>query len=450
MSTWVNRDFRPKIHYTPPYGWINDPNGLVCVNGEYHLFAQYYPYDTVWGPMHWIHATSKDLLHWQQIGIALRPDEELGAIFSGSAIACKGNVGRNGNSKDILVCMFTHHGTVEQQSIAWSEDGVHFTKFAKNPVIPNPGIRDFRDPKIFQNPVRGGWSVIIAAGDHVDFYRSNNLIDWIKTGEFGREENARPGIYECPDIFPLTAPNGEEMWVLTCSNCYPVEEGGNRMQYFLGKFDGNTFHRTVKWEAPMLFDQGFDNYAAVTFAGCRKSIQMGWAANWTYAGKLPTGEFCGQMTIARELRLADTPNGMRLASTPILPQATFTPLTSGTELPGQCFCLHIRAEGAFEARLENEKEHFLFGLDNDENFYTDRSKAGMKDFDQNFSLDLYARTKTKRLFRGTVEMTIVFDVSIVEIFADSGTYVNSTLVYPQEPYTRFRLIGAQAEIAPLA
>lgn len=451
MSTWTKRNFRPKMHYTPPFGWINDPNGLVYVGGEYHLFAQYYPYDTCWGPMHWFHAKSKDLLHWKQLGVAIRPDEELGLIFSGSAVVDEGNTsGLGDGTRDPMICMFTHHGKCEQQSIAWSTDYIHFTKYEGNPVIKNPGIPDFRDPKVFKNPVRGGWSVVVAAGDHVEYYASKNLIDWEKTGEFGKEENARPGVYECPDLFPLQAPDGSEMWILTCSNCYAAEEGGNRSQYFLGKFDGDTFHRTVVWNEPVMFDQGYDNYAAVTFAGADRALQMGWGTSWIYAKDEPSSEFCGQMTLARELALVETPAGLRMAATPVLPDAEYGPAGQEVPLPGETFAARICAPGAFEAMLENDEgERFCFGLDQQGRFYTDRTHAGLSDFHPLFASALYAQTHTQRLCMGEVEMKLVFDRCLTELFADGGVYVHSALVYPQVPYTRLRLRGATAQVAAL-
>ena len=125
--------------------------------------------------MHWLHATSKDLLHWDELGIALAPDE-LGQIFSGSVVVDEGNTARFGEGA--LVAMYTSHGECEQQSIAAAPDGVNFVKYGDNLVIPNPGLSDFRDPKLFKNPVLGGWGCVIAAGDRVLFYHSDDLKCW--------------------------------------------------------------------------------------------------------------------------------------------------------------------------------------------------------------------------------------------------------------------------------
>ena len=156
-------DYRPKIHFSPEEGWMNDPNGMVYVDGVYHFFYQKYPYDTSWGPMHWGHATSRDLIHWEHQPIALYPDE-LGFIFSGSAVYDTQNsseYGTNENPPIIAIYTSHHKDGLEQQSIAYSNDkGRHFEKSYLNPVIKNPGISDFRDPKAFWNPVRRCWSLV--------------------------------------------------------------------------------------------------------------------------------------------------------------------------------------------------------------------------------------------------------------------------------------------------
>ena len=210
MSTPAPRDFRPALHYTPQSWWINDPNGLVYAKGQYHLFAQYY-HEPVWGPMHWAHAVSRDLLHWEHLPIALAPDD-LGAVFSGSAVFDQNNtsgLGREGQAP--LVALYTSHGDFEQQSLAYSLDGVHFEKYSGNPVIPNQERADFRDPKVFWNPVKSCWSLVLAAGDHVEFFASPDLLHWTKTGRFGPQGNYSEGVWECPDLFPLAAPDGREV-----------------------------------------------------------------------------------------------------------------------------------------------------------------------------------------------------------------------------------------------
>lgn len=441
MSTQSNRDFRPKYHYAPPAGWINDPNGLTYENGVWHLFAQHYPHDTVWGPMHWIHATSNDLLHWEDKGVALAPDP-LGMIFSGSAVIDKGNTSGLGKERDPMIAMYTSHGDHEQQSIAFSEDRIHFTPYAGNPVIANDSQPDFRDPKVFRNDILNCWTVVIAAGDHVEFHASKDLIHWEKTGEFGSEENTLGGVFECPDLFPLTAPDGSKLWMLIASMALPGEFGGSRTQYFLGQFDGKTFTETVVSPKAKLIDTGYDNYAAVSFSGTEAPLIIGWGTSWCYADKEPTNEFSGLMTYARHVELVDTDEGLRIASVPVTPKFALTPAEGKTALPGEVFSAHIEAEGAFTLTLSNAKgEALRVSLDNQHRFIVDRTNAGLRDFSETYSSGLMSVTVTPRLIHGKVSLDLYFDRMIAEIFADDGTFTNTQLVFPTEPYTEAAVIG---------
>ncbi|NLG24313.1 MAG: glycoside hydrolase family 32 protein [Clostridiales bacterium] len=452
MSTQGAREYRPKIHYSPETGWINDPNGLVHEAGTYHLFAQHYPHDTRWGPMHWIHATSEDLLHWQPRGIALSPDEKLGLIFSGSAIIDAGNTSGLGDGVDPMIAVFTHHGETAQQSIASSSDRIAFTQYAGNPVIPNPGLKDFRDPKVFRNDLLNCWSMVLAAGDRVEFYASDDLIAWRKTGEFGAAENLAGGVFECPDLFPLAAPDGSTHWALIASMTGPAEQGGSRTQYFLGEFDGRAFRQHRSFGEVRRIDAGYDNYAAVSFNGAPERLMMGWAASWVYAADTPTGPYCGSMTLARRPMLIDAGRGLRLAFAPVLPAAPgLYPIGSGAALPGETFHLTLRAAGAFEARLVNDRGECLrFGLA-DGQLYVDRSRAGERAFNRFYDSDLYQATRRPREGDGAMEMELVFDVCIAELFAPREGYAHTALVYPTRPYAWLELDGdASCAIRPLA
>ena len=252
MSTKAPRDFRPALHYTPKKGWINDPNGLVYARGKYHLFAQYGP-EPHWGDIHWSHAESPDLLHWRDLPNAIAPDG-LGMAFSGSAVYDEENVSGLGTPDNPpIIAMYTSHGEQEQQSIAYSLDGESFIKYPGNPVIHNTEKPDFRDPKVFKNP-KGGWTVVLAAGDHVEFYGSEDLLHWQKTGSFGPDGNYSKGVWECPDLFPL-ALGGREVWVLLVSMGACPENLGSRTQYFLGNFDGETFTCDGSFNKPEFIDR---------------------------------------------------------------------------------------------------------------------------------------------------------------------------------------------------
>ncbi len=448
MSKKGIRDFRPKLHFTTNEGWINDPNGLVYENGNYHLFYQFYPNDTKWGPMHWGHAISQDLIKWTHLPIALAPDN-LGYIFSGSAVYDRENTsGFASFGKPPIVAMFTHSGETQQQSIAYSIDGINFTKYENNPVIKNPGIKDFRDPKVFFNPVRNSWSCVVAAGDRVHFYASPNLIDWVKTGEFGPEGNLCPGIWECPDLFPLKAPNGDEVWVLVVSMTIPLEKGGPKIQYFLGTFDGDTFICDRPFDDIEWIDPGFDHYAAMSFYSreLQDRIIIGWGSNWGYAEDTPTNEYCGIMTLPRKLSLIDTPKGIRLSSMPFetLGKLMSAPvkIDSQKDLASEVFGLRIEGHDEFFVILSNdEDEKLVFGVNKENEIFMDRSQAGDNTFSEIFASQFFSKLEKQRLFSGFVTMEAIFDRSVLEVFADKGTFACTQLVYPRRPYNKVTIVG---------
>ena len=245
-----HEQYRPQLHFSPKAHWTNDPNGMIYFKGTYHLFFQYYPGGTTWGPMHWGHATSKDLVHWKEQPIALYPDS-LGYIFSGSAVADSNNTSGFGkNGKIPLVAIFTHHDPkgekagkddFQNESLAYSLDnGETWTKYAGNPVLKNSGIRDFRDPKVMWYVKEKKWVMTLATKDHITFYSSPDLKNWKKESEFGKEAGAHGGVWECPDLFPLSL-NGKSYWVLIVNLNPGGPNGGSATQYFIGQFDGKSF-----------------------------------------------------------------------------------------------------------------------------------------------------------------------------------------------------------------
>lgn len=433
MATDGARSYRPRYHYTPEKGWINDPNGLVFDGTKYHLFAQHYPDDTKWGPMHWAHAVSDDLLHWEHLPIALYPDR-LGMCFSGSACVKDGK----------LALMYTSHGECEQQSVAFSEDGVTFVPYVGNPVIPNPGLPDYRDPKLFWNEARGCYGVAVAAGDHVEFFASDDLVNWKETGRFS-DQTRVTGIHECPDVFPLIAPDGSVCHVMIASMIPP--EGGNRTQYVLGTFDGDAYRITRPFDAPEWIDAGWDDYAPVTFWGSPKPILMGWASNWRYCDRLPTGDYAGLMTLPRELGLMETDEGLYLTQKPLVGGVTGKFETTD-RLPGESFRIRLRADGEFRIALANEQgERLEFRLEDGE-FCVDRTKSGECGAAGEILTD-FGTARKRRLVRGSVEADLIFDVCILEAFADGGSYAATTSAYPTAPYTRIEATGCEYEVAAL-
>ena len=290
---------------------MNDPNGLVFADGVYHLFFQYHPDGLTWGPMHWGHATSRDLRHWDEQPIALYPDD-LGMIFSGSiVIDCDNTSGLGRDGKAAWVAIFTHHdplkekagGNVHQyQSIAFSvDDGASWTKYTGNPVLPNPGIKDFRDPKIFWYDDTQRWIMSLAAGDRILFYSSPDLKNWVLESEFDGFDIATGNVVECPDLVALDF-EGRKRWVLIVSFVSGAPNGGSGTRYVVGDFDGYRFvaeHVDVRW-----LDHGPDNYAGVTFHNTGDQVLLlGWMSNWLYAQAVPTAPWRSAMTLPRELSL---------------------------------------------------------------------------------------------------------------------------------------------------
>lgn len=407
-------------HFTPPKGWMNDPNGLVYIDGVYHLFYQHYPHDIVWGPMHWGHATSTDLLHWEHQPIAIYPTEEE-YIFSGSCVYDRDNVSGLGTKEQPpLLAVYTGHNPVtgeEQQCVAYSTDFVNFTKYEGNPVIKNSKEdaafkKDFRDPKVFPNPVKGGFSMVLAAGHQLEFYHSFNLLSWQKTGTFAPKDGFTE-ICECPDCFPLETEEGTK-WILNLSLTSHV------MPYYVGKFDGNTFVEEYGEnfediaETPLI-DYGMDNYAMVSFAESPEPLLLGWGESWDYVSQTPAKEYRGKMTMARQASLIKTEQGWRLKFAPVGEVAEDDRLQIALR-PGEGFSLETPSRG-----------NILLSVTESE-IIVDRSNAG----DMRFSTWLTEhglRHLAKRILSGECSITVVKDNGYFEIFADDGFLVFSVMTY---------------------
>lgn len=390
--------YRPKMHFTPETGWMNDPNGLIYENGRYHLFYQYYPHDVVWGPMHWGHAVSEDLTHWEHLPIALYPDHN-GLAFSGSAVLHEGKI----------ALVYTSHGKTEQQSVAFSEDNVHFTPYEGNPVIPNTTLPDFRDPKAFADPA-GGYSLILAAGDRAMFYHSADLIHWDKTGEFGPFALFDDCVWECPCLQPVG-----DKWVLITSIGKVEDKPLHDMYYWIGRWENGTF--TAETE-PEIVDFGRDDYAGVTFANAPQPTFLAWASQWSYANQVPTAQegFRSQMTFARELALVHTPAGLKLAARPL-----------GDLDPVAQVC----QEGPFTLTFTNGEETFRVGVDEDNQVFMDRTGLKKADWSERYDLPQYALCRAPRFQNGPCSLSVYMDRSVVEVYADEGTRVGTMLVYAE-------------------
>lgn len=316
-------NYRPFLHYSPPKGWMNDPNGLIYYEGFYHLFYQHYPDGVKHGPMHWGHAKSTDLVHWETLPIALSPDDN-GVIYSGSIVAdTRNTAGFSHNGETMLVAVFTHHKKAgdlytESQSLAASCDGgLHFTKFSANPVL-RYHEPDFRDPKVFWHDASQKWIMLVVNRRSVMFYNSNDLSEWLYLSSFTSQNTEPDGIWECPDLFCIGVEDTDmQKWVLMVS----VNSTDHRyygMQYFVGEFDGTKYVAETPDEIILMADFGIDNYAMVTFAGIENRIVgIGWMNCWYYASRIPEAGFRGSMTLPREFSLRKSSKGFQLLQRPI-------------------------------------------------------------------------------------------------------------------------------------
>lgn len=276
---------RPAIHFTPEKNWMNDPNGLVFHKGVYHLYYQHNPSGNTWGNMSWGHATSKDLVHWEEQPLAISTDAQED-VFSGSIVVDKNNTSGLGTAENPpLIAIYTSaykeaspHRGLQAQSLAYSlDDGQTWTKYDGNPVL-NRNSANFRDPKVFwyDNPAGGGYWVMTAveSQEHkVVLYKSDNLKDWTALSDFG-PANATGGQWECPDLFPLAVdgdPNNVK-WVMIVSINPGGVAGGSAVQYFVGNFDGTTFtSETTKPAAAAP--------AGTVLAGFNDGTYNGWTVN---------------------------------------------------------------------------------------------------------------------------------------------------------------------------
>lgn len=461
--------YRPQFHFSPAGNWMNDPNGMVYYDGEYHLFYQYYPDSTVWGPMHWGHAVSTDLVHWQHLPIALYPDS-LGYIFSGSAVMDLNNTSGLGEpGKPAMIAIYTYHNQklgdqgridYQYQGLAYSLDkGRTWVKYQNNPVLPNPGLKDFRDPKVSWNPETGKWIMTLAVGDHIRFYSSADLKEWKLESEFGKNLGAHGGVWECPDLFELPVENdpGTKKWVLFVSINPGAPNGGSGTQYFVGSFDGHTF----KWEEPSVkwIDHGMDNYAGVTWSNVdTRKIFLGWMSNWAYAQVVPTHPWRSAMTVPRELSLLFRNNEYLLKSNPVKELDQLATLLmnnekvelgpagtelkfDGEELTVSKVKMDVSLESADELIIEisNAKDQkVILGYKSASGeLYMDRTMAGKSDFEPTFASKIHKLEIEKSLQKVTLELLI--DKSSVEFFFNEGSYAMTDLVFPEADYNALKI-----------
>lgn len=458
-SLYYSEPHRPQYHFSPEANWMNDPNGMVYYKGIYHLFYQYYPDDIVWGPMHWGHATSKDLIHWEHKPIALYPDEH-GLIFSGSAVVDEQNTSGFGTLENPpLVAIYTYHlmegekagrKDFQTQGIAYSLDnGDTWTKYNGNPVIGNKDIKDFRDPKVMWHEPSKSWVMSLVAGDRAQFYSSKDLKEWKMTGEFGKDKGAHGGVWECPDLFKIKAEGSdEEKWVLLISINPGAPNGGSGTQYFVGDFDGKTF--TTNQTENKWIDWGTDNYAGVTWNNEPNQdwIFIGWMSNWIYARDTPTEKWRSANTIPRKVSLQKSEHGYDLINYPIrnfekiVAESTKKNISvagSGKEsIPfeglNQSEVRFMTSSKDFQLKLGNDlnEEVLLTMFGEEKEFFLDRTNSGKIDFQEDFAS--VQQMPITGLPDGEYEVRILMDQSSIEVFINKGKYVMTAQIFPNEPY----------------
>ena len=439
--------YRPQFHFSPATNWCNDPNGLVYNNGLYHLFYQFNPFGNIWGHMTWAHATSKDLLHWKHLPVAI-PEENGVMIFSGTCVVDKNNTSGFGkNGKAPMVAVYTGHieNINQSQCIAYSvDDGVSWTKYAGNPVL-DLGKKDFRDPKIFWHASKKYWvmSVMLPVEHIVQFYSSVNLKKWNLLSEFGPAGDTS-GVWECPDLtlVPVEGIPGKKKWLLQMSM-------NAAMQYFVGEFDGEKFINETPANNVLRPDYGPDYYAAIAYTQLPPAhlpTAIGWVNNWNYANDIPTTPWKGAMAIPRNLSVKKMKGEWMLVQKPVASMVSLRKKIF--QLPDQDisvkkvlpikskqfemeFVLEPGSTSVAGARIAvNENNFFEIGYDAaKEVFYIDRSKVSNTAFNENFK-KLQRFEKNIPLINKKIKVKVFFDNSIAEVFVNEGEAVFTAQLFP--------------------
>jgi fructan beta-fructosidase len=446
---------RPLFHFTAPQNWLNDPNGMVYFDGEWHLFYQYNPYGNEWGHMSWGHAVSRDMLRWEHLPLAMHEQPDY-MIYSGSAAVDWPNTA--GFGERALVATYTaHYKDVEAQHLAYSIDrGRTWQHYAGNPIIA--GQPDFRDPKIFWHAPTQRWIMVtVLAMEHkARFFGSSNLREWTHLSDFG-PAGAHAGAWECPDMFALRAPlpnpspEGRglerEKWILKIDDAHGID-GHSGGQYFIGTFDGTTFTCDDAPEMVRTIDYGMDFYAAQSWSDVPQAdgrrVWLAWMSYWAYANKTPTSPWRSMMTLPREVALHEHEGGLYLAQQPVRELRTLRRRhwhIDNASVAEAAAWMQVQAIGGTALEIDVTMDAAEFGLDvrvgaaerttigyDGNNLFVDRSQSGQNHFSPHF-----ADRNAVALNRANVQRLHVFvDACSVEVFADDGRVVMSELIFPAE------------------
>ena len=438
-----NRErYRPVYHHTPAYGWMNDPNGMFYKDGVWNLYFQHNPYGSQWENMTWGHSTSTDLVHWKFQGDPVQADA-LGTVFSGSAVVDKENT--SGFGKGAVIALYTSAGESQTQSMVYSTDnGKTFTKYEGNPVITS-NVPDFRDPHMFWNEDIKKWNMILAAGQHMEIYTSDNLKDWKLESSFGETYGNHGGVWECPDLMKMKVRGtNKEKWMLICNINPGGPFGGSATQYFIGDFDGHKFTCESKPEVTKWMDYGKDHYATVTFdnAPAGRRVAIAWMSNWQYANQVPTLQYRSGNSIPRDLGLFEY-KGETYCSVVPSPEMTAARSKKATKSLSESCEMVVNLKGNATITLSNDKgEKVVMCYDaKAETFSMDRTKSGKMDFSNDFAATTKAPTYGK-----ISQLRIFIDKSSIEVFDAEGKMAMTNLVFPTKPYNKVTVKGGKYQV----
>lgn len=444
--THTDKNIKPLFHISAPAGWINDPNGFSVYDGKIHLFYQYHPYEREWGPMHWGHSVTSDMIRWEQLPAAMAPDQEYDKMgcFSGSAIEAGG--------KHVLVYtgvtkINIPDGTVQErqnQCIAFG-DGINYEKYENNPVITgemlpeNCSRIDFRDPKIWKED--DTYYLIVGSKDisqigQVVLCSSKNLTDWNFETVLANNSNGKIGtMWECPDFFPLG-----DKHVLMCSPQNMKAEkfefhNGHNSVYFLGDYDKK--QHTFKKEEPCALDYGFDFYAPqTTLLPDGRRIMIAWMKSWDACVVPDTQDWQGMMTLPRELEFKDGQIWQRPVHELEAYHKNLYRYESET-IEGEKILEGINGRTIDLAITINDGEYTTFSMklacnDEYETSYTYYKSSGILEIDRTYcgvTKDIVCVRKIKiKDTKRPLELRFVLDRQSIELFINDGQQTATTAI----------------------
>ncbi|WP_347553156.1 glycoside hydrolase family 32 protein (plasmid) [Pseudalkalibacillus hwajinpoensis] len=467
-SNQVKDDYRHHYHIMAPIGWINDPNGFIYYRGEYHLFYQYYPYKAEWGPMHWGHAKSKDLINWETAPVALAPDQtyDKDGCFSGTAIEKDGE----------MYLMYTGHIMGEKdedirqvQCIAVSSDGINFEKVQQNPVIAennlpkNANPQDFRDPKVIK---KGEFYYSLIAskaeygGGQILLYKSRDLLDWVFVSVMLKGEEGEGIMWECPDLFSL---DGKDVLIISVEGL-PKQgikfPNTHSVISIIGKMDWEegTFHKEKTEE----LDYGLDFYAPQTITDNKhRRIMISWMQMW--GRNIPTETenhgWAGAMTLPRELSIKNN----HIYQSPIAEIKNYYKNKQSInnirlkddskefiELSGEVYALELNLNTKMGKRFElevrsNEEERTLIAYDCDSDLLELNRKSSGVEIVGKEDEHVHKRAVYCDSERGKLNLEIFIDKASIEVFINKGKFTMTSTIYPKKKADKLK-IAAEGDI----